>query len=118
MNAWKRWQDYATMAIGILLLISPVVFGETAQSVAAPAAYVLGVLLVAAGIVAAATREGRHSVILNAPGLVAVVTFVAPWVLGFTGVTRVAWTAWAAAIVTVLVAGTMRFGNRSQVKTA
>ena len=31
MTAWKRWQDYATMAFGVLLIISPFVFGETSH---------------------------------------------------------------------------------------
>ena len=29
MTTWKRWQDYATMVFGVLLFISPFVFGET-----------------------------------------------------------------------------------------
>jgi VIT1/CCC1 family predicted Fe2+/Mn2+ transporter len=44
-GTWKRWQDYATMAFGVLLFISPFVFGETSQRVASVSAYVLGVLL-------------------------------------------------------------------------
>jgi hypothetical protein len=39
-------------------------------------AYVLGVLLFLSGILAAATREPRRSLILNTPGLMAVITFV------------------------------------------
>jgi uncharacterized membrane protein YbjE (DUF340 family) len=85
MSAWKRWQDYATMAFGVLLFISPFVFGETSHQVAAVSVYVLGVLLFLSGIVAAATREVRRSLILNAPGLVALITFVAAVVLGFAG---------------------------------
>src|SRR5258708_38404522 len=77
MKASKRWQDYATMAIGVLLFVSPFVFGETSRGVAAPAAYVLGVLLVVAGIVAAVNSEPRRSVIVNAPGMAAVFTFYA-----------------------------------------
>jgi hypothetical protein len=88
MTAWKRWQDFATMAFGVLLFISPFVFGETSHEVAARSAYVFGVLLVLAGALAAATRDGRRSLFLNAPGFVSVVTFVSPWVLRFSGVTR------------------------------
>lgn len=112
MTAWKRWQDYATMVFGVLLFIAPVIFGETAEQTAAVSAYVLGALLVLAGIVAAATREARRSLLLNAPGIVSVITFVAPFVLGFTGVTGIAWSAWVLAIVTVLVGATLRLGQR------
>jgi uncharacterized membrane protein HdeD (DUF308 family) len=118
MTAWKRWQDYATMAFGVLLFISPFVFGETSQRVAAVSAYVLGVLLLLSGVLAAAMREGRRSPILNAPGAVAVVTFVSPWVLGFSGVTGIAWTAWVLAVATLLVAGSLLLGSRSPMKVA
>jgi uncharacterized membrane protein HdeD (DUF308 family) len=118
MKASKRWQDYATMAIGVLLFVSPFVFGETSRGVAAPAAYVLGVLLVVAGIVAAVNSEPRRSVIVNAPGIAAVLTFVAPFVLGFIGVSGIAWTAWVAAIATVLFGASLRLGRGDEVKSA
>jgi hypothetical protein len=54
-------------------------------------------------------------VILNVPGLVAVVTFVAPFVLGFTGVTGIAWTAWVLAIATLVVGASLRLGHRTRV---
>jgi uncharacterized membrane protein HdeD (DUF308 family) len=118
MTAWRRWQDYATMVFGVLLFISPFVFGETSQRVAAVSAYALGVLLFLSGVVAAANLESRRSFILNAPGIVAVLTFIAPWILGFAGVTAIAWIAWLAAILTVLVADGLRFGRRTDMKTA
>jgi hypothetical protein len=75
-------------------------------------AYVLGVLLFLSGILAAATREPRRLLILNAPGLMAVITFVAAVVLGFSGVTKIVWVAGALAVATVLVAATLRLGSR------
>lgn len=108
MTASRRWQDYATMVFGVLLFISPIVFGETAEQTATVSAYVLGALLVLSGIVAAVTREARRSLLLNAPGLVSLITLVAPFVLGFTGVSGIAWTAWVLAIATVLVGATLR----------
>jgi SPW repeat len=74
MKAWRRWQDYATMVFGVLLFASPFVFNE--HTFASLTAWVLGVLLVVAGIVAASTREPRRSLIVNAPGLVAVIMFI------------------------------------------
>ncbi len=113
MTTWKRWQDYATMAFGVLLFISPFVFGETSQQTAALTAYVLGVVLFLSGIAAAANRQDRRSLILNVPGIAAIVTFLSPFVLGFTGVTGIAWTASVLAIATVVVAGSPRLGRRS-----
>jgi uncharacterized membrane protein HdeD (DUF308 family) len=118
MTAWKRWQDYATMAFGVLLFVSPFVFGETSHGVAATSAYVLGALLVLSGILAAANREGRRSLFLNVPGAVSVVTFFSPWVLGFSDVTEIARAAWVMAIATVLVAGTLVFDRRNRMKVA
>jgi hypothetical protein len=117
MTPWKRWQDYATMAFGVLLFISPVVLGETSHDLAAPTAYVLGVLLFVSGIVAAATRESRRSLIVNAPGLVAVVTFVVAVLIGIW-VHGIGLAAGLVAILTVVVGATLRLGDRSESKTA
>lgn len=119
MTMWRRWQDYATMLFGVLLFVAPFVFGETSNQVAAYSAYILGVLLFLSGIVAAATREARRSQILNAPGAVAVITFLAPFVLGFAGVAGIAWTAWVLAVLTVLVGATFLLNRQPEVmKTA
>jgi hypothetical protein len=106
------------MAFGVLLFISPFVFGETSHQDAARSAYVLGALLLLSGILAAAMREGRHSIVLNAPGVVSVVTFISPWVFGFSGVRGIAWTAWVLAVATVLVAGTLRTVRRTHMGLA
>ena len=115
MKSWKRWQDYATIVLGVLLFVSPFVFAAPPHRAAALSAFVLGGLLVVSGIVAASTREPRHSLIVNAPGFVAVITFIAALVLGFWSVdhdvplarAEVAWTAGVVAIATLLVAATL-----------
>lgn len=117
MTAWKRWQDYATMVFGVLLIISPFVFGETSHHLSSIGAYVLGALLLLSGVVAAATRETRRSLIVNAPGIAAVVTFIAAIVLLFAGVPGIAWTAGAMAVLTVLVGVTFRMGGHPEAKT-
>jgi SPW repeat-containing protein len=116
MTAWRRWQDYVTMASGVLLFISPLVFGETAATVATGTAYLLGILLFLSGILAAAMREARG--VELAPAIIAVVTFVSPWVLGFAGVTGVAWSAWVLAIVAFLAAGSLLFVNSRRAAAA
>ncbi|MDQ6948873.1 MAG: SPW repeat protein [Actinomycetota bacterium] len=115
----EAWQDYATMVFGVLLfIVSPFVFGQTSHQVASVTAYVLGALLFLSGVVAAATRAPRNSVLLNAPGAVALITFVAAAVLGITGSTWIALAAGVLAIATLLVAATFRLGNRDPMKVA
>jgi uncharacterized membrane protein HdeD (DUF308 family) len=111
MTAWKRWQDYATMAFGVLLIISPFVFGETSHHISTYGAYVLGALLVLSGLVAAATREPRRSLIVNAPGIAAAITFIAAIVLLFGGALGIALSAGVLAILTVVVGATLRMGG-------
>jgi hypothetical protein len=118
MTAWKRWQDYATMVFGVLLFVSPFVFGETSHHLSTYSAYVLGALLAASGIVAAATKEARRSLIVNAPGIAAVITFIGAIVLLFGGAPGVAWTAGVLAILTVAVGATLRMGGATEMKSA
>ena len=112
MPASRRWQDYATMVFGVLVFISPFVFGETSHRISTIGAYVVGFFLLLAGIVAAATREPRRSLIVNAPGIAAVITFIAAVVLLFGRAPGIAWTAGVLAILTVLVGATLRMGRR------
>jgi hypothetical protein len=112
MTAWKRWQDYTVMVTGVLLFISPFVFGETSHSVAAVSAYVVGVLLVLAGILVAVMREAGGIDIV--PAVVGVIAFISPWALGFAGVAGIAWSAWVLGIIAVVAAGSLLFGGKTR----
>lgn len=117
MSAWKRWQDYATMLFGVLVIISPLVFSETSHHTATLGAYALGALLVVGGIAAALNREPRRSLFVNAPGIAAVLTFVAAIVLLFSGAIGIALTAGFMAILTVAAGATLRMGGRTGSKS-
>ncbi|MGH7760732.1 MAG: SPW repeat domain-containing protein [Candidatus Dormibacteraceae bacterium] len=66
----------------------PFVFGDTSLGVAAAVAYVLGVLIVLAGLGNAATeRLGGFELV---PAVLTVILFVSPWIFGFTAVTALA----------------------------
>jgi len=116
MSAWKRWQDYATMLFGVVVVISPLLFSETSHHTATLGAYVLGALLVVGGVVAALNREPRRSLFVNAPGIAAVLTFIAAIVLLFSGATGIALTAGLMAILTVVAGATLRMGGRTDSK--
>jgi hypothetical protein len=71
----------------------------------------LGALLVLSGIVAARTHEARRSLIVNAPGIAAVITFIAAIIIGFAKVPGIALAAGVLAVLTVLVGATLRMGQ-------
>jgi len=105
MTAWKRWQDWSVVVLGAIMFVTPLVFAETSQTVAASAAYVLGALIVLAGLLnAAMARAGGVEIV---PAILAVVLFVSPWVFGFSAVTALAWSAWIVAILIVLAIGSL-----------
>ena len=112
MTTWKRWQDWSVVVLGAIIFVTPFVFGETSQTVAAGAAYVLGVLLVLAGLGNAATAKAGGFEIV--PAILAVILFVSPWIFGFTAVTALAWSAWIVAILAVLAIGSMYPITRSR----
>ena len=104
-SAWRRWQDYATIIFGVALFVTPFVFGDTSQGTAATTAYILGILLVLAGLLAAAMREANQ--VEWIPVILGVITFISPFVLGFTAVTAVAWAAYIVGVLAVINAGSL-----------
>jgi len=105
MTTWRRWQDWVVVGLGVITVLTPFVFGETAQTVAASSAYVLGVLIALAGLLnAAMSKAGGLELI---PAVLAVVLFVSPFAFGFTGVTALAWSAYIIAILVVLAVGSL-----------
>jgi hypothetical protein len=112
MTTWRRWQDWVVVGSGVVLFVTPLVFGETAQTVAASTAYILGPLIAVAGLAnAAMSKAGGLELI---PAVLAVILFVSPWAFGFTaGSAALAWAAWIIAILVVLAVGSLRvMGNR------
>jgi len=109
-GAWKRWQDWASVIVGVLLFITPFVFGATTMTAATWSAYIGGALLAIAGVWNLSSPE-NHTVEW-AEVVLGVLIFVAPWVLGFTALTTIAWSAWAAGVLAVLLSGSVLFASR------
>src|SRR5712691_10705877 len=62
MTTWRRWQDWVVVALGVITFVTPFVFGDTSQTVAASTAYFLGVLIALGGLLnAAMSKIGRAS---------------------------------------------------------
>lgn len=116
MTAWKRLQDWATVALGVLAFISPFVFGQTAQTTASWTAYIAGILLVLSGLLAASSATVRPTEWITV--VIGVLLFISPWVLGFVGVAALAWTAWVIGVLAVAAAGSLLMTQRSRHVTA
>ena len=41
MTSWKRWQDWSVVVLGVIMFLTPFVFGQTAQTIPAILAVVL-----------------------------------------------------------------------------
>lgn len=106
-----RWQDWITAALGVILFITPFIFGDTSQTAAAWTAWIGGVLLfVFGGGSVLARLESRIEYL---PLIAGVLLFLAPWVLGFAGITAMAYSAWIIGVVAFLVAGSVLVGGGS-----
>jgi uncharacterized membrane protein len=103
-TAFRRWQDWTVIAIGVVVFATPFVFGETSNGNAAYSAYILGALVAAAWLLAAfmATASRFVEWIVAALG---VILFFTPWLFGFTAVTATSWVSWIAGVVVVGVSG-------------
>ena len=59
-GTWKRWQDWLTVVVGVLLFVAPFIFGAGAGTPAALTAYIGGVLLVIAAVWSLSVRPIRR----------------------------------------------------------
>jgi len=101
MGAWKRWQDWATVLLGVILVATPFVFETTADVASSWTAYVMGGLMIVIGLFAASMEEPTAGV-EGIPLILGIGLFVAPWVLSFTNVPEIAWMAWIVAVLLAL----------------
>jgi hypothetical protein len=111
-GTWKRFQDWLTVVVGVLLFIAPFAFGATANQAAAWTAYAGGVLLVIAGLWSLSSPANHLAE--WAEIVVGVLLFLAPWALGFTGLAALAWSAWIAGILAVVLAGSVVLNGRDR----
>ena len=105
MSGEMRWQDWINALLGVVLFITPFVFGDTSQTAAAWTAYVGGVLLFVFG--AGSLLFRWNPTIEYLPLIAGVLLFLAPWVLGFSGITAMAWSAWVIGVLAFVNAGSV-----------
>jgi hypothetical protein len=114
MRPWTRIQDWILLLAGAYTATSPIVLstiGEAGEGKVVVAMITLGALLALSSIVSLA----RPDVLATqwASVLLGVLLFVAPWVVGYSGLTGPAWTSWVVGAVVVVVGLTVvRASNR------
>jgi VIT1/CCC1 family predicted Fe2+/Mn2+ transporter len=113
-GTWKRLQDWLTVVIGVLLFIAPFALGATANQAAPWTAKAGGVLLAVAGLWSLVKSSPTNHSAEWAEIVIGVLVFLAPWALGFPGLTALAWSAWIAGILTVVLAGSVVLNERDR----
>jgi len=103
-TAFKRWQDWTIVAIGIVVFVTPFVFSETSSGSAAYSAYIMGALIGIAGL-AAAFMAIPSKPIEWTTALFGVILFFTPWLFAFTAATAMTWVSWIAGVLVVGVSG-------------
>jgi hypothetical protein len=96
----------------VILFITPFVFGAMANTSAAWTAYIGGVLLVIVGLFDLANPDSQAGEWTE--GVLGLLVFVSPWVLGFSGLTMMAWSAWIVGVLTVVLTASVLFAERGQ----
>ncbi len=95
MRKWTRWQDWVALVVGVYAFLSPI--WTQATMAATWSMVVLGVLLAGSALWSLAAPGAVASEYIHAA--LGLLMFVSPWVLGFAGVTAMAWTAWILGII-------------------
>ncbi|GAC1344949.1 MAG: SPW repeat protein [Ktedonobacteraceae bacterium] len=116
MKTWRRWQDWATLVLGMLLLITPFVFGIATFGSSSWSASILGAVVGVVAVILALLWLGFPSnrVTEGMTVIVGTVLFISPWMLGEGWLTAGAWTSSIVGVLLVIAAGAMSVENWSR----
>lgn len=96
-RAWTRPHDWAEVVLGVVLILSPLVFDTS--TAAMWTMIVLGALIALDGLASLAMPGMVYGEWLQI-GL-GILLFVSPWVMSYTEFTSASWMSWIVAILTV-----------------
>jgi SPW repeat len=108
MRPWTRLQDWITLLAGAYTIISPIVLstiGMAGEAKVVVAMITLGALVAISSLVSLA-RPAVSAGVWATTGF-GVLLFVAPWVVGYAGLTGPAWTSWLVGVLVVVVSQTV-----------
>ncbi|TWP53481.1 hypothetical protein FKR81_05885 [Lentzea tibetensis] len=96
-KAWTRWQDWAEVGLGVLVLLAPLVVDTT--NPAMWTMIVLGALIAIDGLLSLAMPAmvyGEYVQLVLGAAL-----FISPWVMGFSDMTAASWACWIGGVLTI-----------------
>lgn len=108
MRPWTRLQDWITLLAGVYTITSPIALstvGLPGDAKVVVAMITLGALVAISSLVSLARPAASAAVWATTVfgGLV----FIAPWVVGYAGLTGAAWTSWLVGVLVVAVSQTV-----------
>lgn len=98
---WTRWQDWVNLIAGIVLFISPWYSVTWEYAASSWNAWIVGIAIALVALWALATPGSKFPEWINI--LLGAWVFISPWVLGFVGITGIAWSSWILGVIVVLV---------------
>jgi hypothetical protein len=108
MRPWIRLQDWVALLGGAYTIISPIALstiGMAGDGKVVVAMITLGALVAISSLVSLARPDVATAV--WATTAFGVLLFVAPWVVGYAGLTGPAWTSWLVGVLVVVVSQTV-----------
>lgn len=94
---WRRWQDWAALAVGVVAALSPLVVQTDAR--AAWTMVVLGVLIAASALWSLAQPGSVASEYIHV--VLGVLLFISPWVMTYSDMVGASWMSWVAGVLAV-----------------
>ena len=116
MKTWRRWQDWLPLVLGVLLFLTPFVFGIETLGSRSWDAWILGAIVGVVAVAFALLWLGFPSnrVTEGMTVLVGMVLFISPWVLGEAWLTASAWASCIVGVFLVIAAGRVSVENWSR----
>lgn len=103
MKARIRWQDWATLTVGVVLVLAPWVFGLVSVTAFALNAWFVGVLSIAVALFSLSQPQRLVAEWITL--LLGIWLFFSPWALSFHSVSAAIGTVWIIGFLFVVIAG-------------
>jgi uncharacterized membrane protein HdeD (DUF308 family) len=101
VRPWTRPYDWAEVALGVLAMLSPIVFDT--DNAAMWTMIILGALVALDGLVSLAMPGMIYGEAVQI--VLGVLMFISPWVIGYTAFDGISWTSWILGVLTIIVGG-------------